>query len=93
MAQEINDLRHKNMVTPDGLVPYLMSAVEIGQLTHTSMDTVKAMWKREEFPPPAPFNENPDKKTHRWRTRDVAEWLKRNRRINESGRAIPEELK
>jgi predicted DNA-binding transcriptional regulator AlpA len=93
MDEPINDLRRKHMRTPDGLVPYLLELREISQLLHTSVDTIKTLVSAGEFPPAAPFSENPDKKTHRWRTQDVAAWLHSRRRINDHGREIPEKLR
>jgi len=93
MEEPINDLRRKHFQTEDGLIPYLLEAHAIAHLLNTSMDTMRLLIKTGAFCEPAPFNENPDKKTIRWRTEDVAKWLHSLRRINDKGQEIPEELR
>ena len=93
MDEPINDLRRKHIRTADGLVPLLLELREICLLLHTSPDSIKTLMQNGEFPQVAPFNENPDGRTHRWRSQDVADWLHSRRRINDHGREIPEELR
>jgi len=93
MDEPINDLRRKHFETEEGLIPYLLEAHAAAHLLNISMDTMRMLIRKGEFCDPAPFNENPDKKTTRWRTEDVAKWLRSLRRINDDRREIPEELR
>lgn len=93
MDGPINDLRRKHFETEDGLVPFLMDAHEVAHILNISIDTVRTMIKTGVLCAPAPFQENPDKKTPRWRIHDLAQWLDGLRRINEKRSEIPEELR
>ncbi|MGD9887895.1 MAG: helix-turn-helix transcriptional regulator [Halothiobacillaceae bacterium] len=90
---KINDLRRKHIRTPEGLVPFLLELREVCLLLHTSPDTIKSLVKAGEFPQVAPFSENPDGRTKRWRSQDIADWLHSRRRINDHGCEIPDLLK